>query len=119
MTRKHRPADQGEEHELSDSSGVLDRAEINVLRAQYLERVQAAFSKAVDIVNEFRSLAAQHPEDVELVGLTEILCGTVKQLLNTVTCKVAANGIAADWDRLFCEDSQRGDGERTGPAIAE
>lgn len=71
------------------------------LRDDYLHKVQDAFGKAIDVVQSFRELARRHPDDTELKGLTEILCGVLKQLLNTVTVKIAANGMAVDWERLF------------------
>lgn len=77
------------------------RAAIDQLRGEYLEKVREAFGKAIDVIQRFRDLANEHPDDSELRGLTEILCGVLKSLLNTVTVKVAANGMAADWEKLF------------------
>lgn len=104
---------------MSDSSsGAPNRAAIDQLRDEYLIKVQSAFGNAIDVVQSFCDLAKQHPDDAELRGLTEILCRTVKQLLNTVTCKVAANGMAADWDRLFAEFGSEESG-RDRPADTE
>lgn len=94
------------------------RAAIDQLRGEYLEKVREAFGKAIDVIQRFRDLANEHPDDSELRGLTEILCGVIKQLLNTVTVKVAANGMAADYDKLFGECGNV-EGERDSPAIAK
>lgn len=96
---------------MTDSqTGKPNRAALEQLRGEYLDKVRDAFGKALDLVRDFREMAERHPDDVELRGLVEILCGVVKQLLNTVTVKVAANGMAADWDRLF--ECRHDDGER-------
>ncbi len=105
---------------MSDSpSDLPDRAGLDLLREQYLGNVRVAFAKAQEVIQSFRDLSAQHPDDVELAGLTEILRATIKQLLNTVTCKVAANGIAADWDRLFGTEGEHDAGERTSSTATE
>ena len=98
---------------MSDTSGMPDRADIDQLRQKHLEAVQTAFGKALDVVLDFRELATQYPDDVELRGLIEILSATFKQVLNTVTCKVISNGMAADWDKLL-EMSTHGDSDRAG-----
>ena len=98
---------------MSDTPGIPDRAEIDQLRRKQLETVQVAFGKALDLVTDFRDLAAQHPNDVELVTLVGILYGTVIQLLNTVTLKIITNGMAADWDKLV-ERNAHGDSDGTG-----
>ena len=73
------------------------------LRQEYLAKVQAAFGMAVDVVQSFRELSQRHPDDNELRDLTDKLCSILRQLLNTVTVKVAANGMLLDWDKLFRE----------------
>ena len=103
---------------MPDSQNNPTRAAIDQLRDEYLIKVQSAFGNAIDVVQSFCDLAKQHPDDAELRGLTEILCRTVKQLLNTVTCKVAANGMAADYDKLFMECGND-EGERDSPANSE
>lgn len=60
-------------------------------------------------MGEFRALADRHPADTELRGLTQMLCGVIRQLLNTTTCKIAANGMAAEWERLFGSECERGE----------
>lgn len=105
---------------MSDLSSVTpSRAAIDQLRDEYLNKVREAFGKAIDIVQSFRDLSAHHPDDLELQSLTALLCGIIRQLLNTVTCKVAANGMAADWERLFEECEHHGEGERSGPTTTE
>lgn len=78
-----------------------DRATVDQWRDEQLIKAQDAFGKASDIVRQFRQLAEEHPDDAELRELTEMLAATFKQLLNTVTCKVITNGIAADWVKIF------------------
>lgn len=79
----------------------LDHDKIEELRQQHLEKCQVLFGLALDLVYQFRRMAMAHPDDVELSDLTRTLYATIRCLLNTVTCKVIANGMAADWERLF------------------
>lgn len=83
-----------------------DRAAMDEMRKVQLERVRAAFGCALQMIEEFRRLSEEHPDDVELRGLTEMLAATFKQLLNTVTCKVLTNGLAADWVRLMSPEGE-------------
>lgn len=80
---------------------TITHDKLDDLRCDYLHRVQESFGRAIDVVQAFRDLSKLRPDDTELRGLTEILCGVLKSLLNTVTVKVAANGMAADWEKLF------------------
>ncbi len=91
-----------------------DRDAIDLLRERHLERVREAFARALDVLQSFQELAAQNPDDTELQGLTQILCSVMRQLLNTVTCKIASNGMAADWDKLFESECEHGNSDGAG-----
>jgi hypothetical protein len=83
------------------SEGPPDRDMVERVRKEKLEECRVAFGVALDIVLQFRALARANPDDVELRKLTDNLSVIFRCLLDTVTCKVLANGLAADWERLF------------------
>ena len=87
------------------SEGPLDRDMVERVRREKLEQCRVAFGVAFNIVLQFRGLSKANPDDIELMKLTDNLSVIFRCLLDTVTCKVLANGLAADWERLFeCED---------------
>lgn len=80
---------------------VIDRAQVEECRARQLQKCKIVFGLALDLVGRFRELAAEHPEDDELMALVNDLNALTQRLLQTVTCKVIANGMAAEYDHLF------------------
>jgi len=77
------------------------RAEVETWRKKELEATRAAFAVALGTVQLLQEMSAANPDNTELKTLTETLHVTMKRLLNTVTCKIIANGLAADWELLL------------------